>query len=62
MLDEGRKIASVYDEATALLGKLEQVADFQGKPDVFQTRLRRLAQKYASRPSLIERWRKKGWI
>ncbi len=62
LLDNGRKIASVYDEATALLEKLKQLSDFQDTRDAFRTRLRRLAEKYASRPSLIERWRKKGWI
>jgi ribulose bisphosphate carboxylase small subunit len=62
LLDTGRKIASVYDEATALLEKLEQLADFQDTRDVFHARLHRLAQKYASRPSLIDRWEKRGWV
>jgi len=62
LLDTGRKIASVYDEATALLEKLKQLAEFQDTRDSFQARLHRLAQKYASRPSLIDRWRKRGWI
>jgi hypothetical protein len=58
LLDTGRKIASVYDEATALLEKLKQLADFQDTRDVFQVRLHQLAPKYASRPSLIDRWKK----
>jgi hypothetical protein len=62
LLDNGRKIASVYDEATALLEKLKQLSEFQDTRDIFRTRLRRLAEKYTSRPSLIERWRKKGWV
>ena len=62
LLDTGRKIASVYDEATALLEKLKQFAEFQDTRDVFQARLHRLAQKYASRPSLIDRWKKRGWV
>jgi len=62
LLDTGRKIASVYDEATALLEKLKQLADFQDTRDVFQARLHRLAQKYASRPSLIARWESRGWV
>jgi hypothetical protein len=62
LLDTGRKIASIYDEATALLEKLKQLADFQDTQDSFQARLHRLAQKYASRPSLIDRWKKHGWI
>ena len=62
LLDTGRKIASVYGEATALLEKLKQLADFQDTQDSFQARLHRLAQKYASRPALIDRWKKRGWI
>jgi len=62
LLDTGRKIASVYDEATALLEKLKQLADFQDTQNSFQARLHRLAQKYASRPSLIDRWKKRGWV
>jgi hypothetical protein len=62
LLDTGRKIASVYDEATALLEKLKQLSEFQDTRDVFQARLHRLAQKYASRPSLIDRWKKRGWV
>ena len=61
LLDTGRKIASVYDEATALLAKLEQLAEFQDTRDSFQARLHQLAQEYASRPSLIKRWKKRGW-
>jgi hypothetical protein len=62
LLDTGRKIASVYDEATALLEKLKQLADFQDTRDIFQARLHQLAQKYASRPALIDRWEKRGWV
>jgi len=62
LLDTGRKIASVYDEATALLAKLEQLAVFQDTRDVFRARLQQLAQKYSSRPSLIDRWRKRAWV
>jgi len=62
LLDTGRKIASVYDEATALLEKLEQLSEFQNTRDSFQARLQQLAQKYASRPSLIDRWKRSGWV
>ena len=62
LLDTGRKIASVYDEATALLEKLKQLAEFQDMRDVFQARLHQLAQKYASRSSLTDRWKKRGWV
>jgi hypothetical protein len=62
LLDTGRKIASVYDEATVLLEKLEQLAEFQDTRGSFQVRLHELGQKYASRPSLISRWKKRGWV
>ena len=62
LLEKGRKIASVYDEATGMLEKLKQLSEFQDRRDDFQARLRQLAQKYASRPSLIERWKKRGWV
>ncbi len=62
LLENGRKIASVYDEATALLEKLKHLSEFQDTRDVFQIRLHQLAQKYTSRPSLIERWKKRGWV
>jgi hypothetical protein len=62
LLETGRKIASVYDEATELLEKLKQLAEFQDTRDIFRVRLYQLAQKYASRPSLIDRWKKRGWI
>lgn len=62
LLDTGRKIASVYDEATALLEKLKQLSEFQDTREVFQARLHQLAQKYALRPSLIDRWKKRGWV
>lgn len=62
LLDTGRKSASVYDQATTLLEKLKQLAEFQDTPDSFQARLHQLAQKYASRPSLIDRWKKRGWV
>jgi hypothetical protein len=61
-LDNGRKIASVYDEATAILEKLYQLAEFQNTRDVFRAHLHQLAQEYASRPSLIDRWKKRGWV
>ena len=62
LLDNGRKNASVYDEATALLEKLNQLAEFQDTRDVFLSHLHWLAEKYTSRPSLISRWSKRGWI
>ena len=61
-LANGRKIASVYDEATQTLEKLQQLAEFQGRQDDFRVKLRQLAERYRSRPALIERWNKRGWI
>jgi hypothetical protein len=62
LLENGRRIASVYDEATGLLEKLQQLSEFQDTRDVFQQRLRRLAEKYSARSALMSRWRVKGWV
>jgi hypothetical protein len=62
LLENGRKIASVYDEATSLLEKLKQLADFQDTRDTFFSYVRALASKYGSRPSLMDRWKKQGWL
>lgn len=62
LLENGRRIASVYDEATALLEKLQQLSEFQNTQPVFRARLRQLAQKFASRPALIGRWESRGWV
>ena len=62
LLENGRKIASVYDEATGLLEKLKQLADFQDTRDTFFSNIRVLAGKYGSRPSLIGRWKQHGWL
>ena len=62
LLETGGKIASVYDEATALLQKLQQLSEIQDTRDIFQSHIHYLAEKYASRPSLMKRWRERGWI
>jgi len=62
LLAKGRKTASVYDEATRMLDKLRQLSEFEGRPADFKARLRPLAAKYASRPALIERWKRRGWV
>jgi hypothetical protein len=54
--------ASNYDEATALLVKLQQLAEFQGTQSDFDIRLRALVEGYKGRGALIGRWKKKGWI
>jgi hypothetical protein len=54
--------ASNYDEATILLVKLHQLAEFQGTQIRFDVRLQELVEKYKSRSALMGRWRKKGWM
>lgn len=62
LLTLGAKTGSVYDQATAKLEGLKELAEFQNKPEVFSARLRGLAEKFRARSSLMERWRKRGWI
>jgi hypothetical protein len=62
LLESGGTIASVYDEVTALLDKLEQLSEFQQTQDVFRGRVHQLAQEYARRPSLIGRWKRRNWV
>jgi hypothetical protein len=62
LLDYGRRIASVYDDATTRLEKLEQLAEFKHTEHSFQERIHALAETYANRPALIQRWRKRGWL
>jgi hypothetical protein len=49
------KKAKEYDEATALLADLREVADRDGQRVPFTARLRELRQRYANRPALLER-------
>ena len=62
LLENGQKIASVYDQATALLESLQKLSEFQDTRDVFQARVHQLTERYGSRPSLIKRWQKQGWV
>jgi hypothetical protein len=62
LLDQGRKIASVYDDATARLKKLKQLAEFQHTEHVFQKRIRAMAEKYANRHALIRRWKNQALV
>jgi hypothetical protein len=62
LLETGQKSAAVYDQATAQLEKLKQLAEFQDTRDLFFTRVRQLTEKYSSRSSLLRRWREQGWI
>ncbi len=51
-----------YDDATALLSKLQQLSEFQGTQANFTLRVRELGERYKKRTALIERLKKKGWI
>ena len=62
LLDHGRRIASVYDEATARLKKLEQLSEFKRTEHIFQMRVRAMTEKYTKRQALIRRWKKQGWV
>ncbi|GMQ78333.1 MAG: hypothetical protein BMS9Abin02_0836 [Anaerolineae bacterium] len=62
LLDNGRKIASVYDDATVRLKKLEQLSELQRTEHIFQRRIRALAVKFANRQALIRRWKNQGWV
>ena len=62
LLENGQKIASVYDQATTLLKSLQDLSKFQDTRDIFQARIKILAEKYTSRPSLMKRWKQQGWI
>lgn len=62
LITNGRKIASVYDNATARLKKLAQLAEFKHTRPAFQSRILTLAEKYKHRTALIGRWRREGWV
>jgi hypothetical protein len=62
MIEEGTKSASVYESATNRLEQLQQLAEFQDTRDIFLSKVLRLAEKFASRTSLIARWKKHGWF
>ena len=51
-----------YEDATALLSRLQELSEFQGPQAGFMVRVRELGERYRRRPALIERWKKKGWI
>ncbi len=54
--------AKVYDEATEVLDKLYELAEYKGKGFRFKTQTRAFAKQYERRLSLIERWEKRGWV
>jgi len=54
--------AKNYEDVTALLSKLQELSEFQGKQIDFDNRLQALAEKYKGRTALVGRWKKKGWL
>ncbi len=61
ILTGGAKM-KVYDEATEVLEKLHEVAEYKGEGFRFKTQIRAFAKQYDRRLALIERWEKKNWI
>jgi hypothetical protein len=62
LLRNGRRIASVYQEATDLLVQLKRLAEYQNNQAHFAWRVRDLANQYIARPALIERWKKNNLL
>lgn len=54
--------AKLYDEATEVLGKLYELAEFKGEASRFKTQVQKFAKQYERRRALIERWERKGWV
>jgi hypothetical protein len=54
--------AKAYDSATTLLEKLEKLAEFQARQNLFRERVLALSEKYKTRSSLMSRWRNRGWL
>jgi len=57
-----RKTPKSYDEATALLCDLREIAVNAGALDSFTRRVGEIYGRYANRPALLERLRKKKLI
>jgi hypothetical protein len=56
----GQKQARPYDEATRLLVDLRELAIYQNRLPQFQERFLAIKEKYGSRPSLMERFKRAG--
>ena len=54
--------ASVYDDATEILARLHELAEYKGEEFRFKTQVQRFAKQYERRWGLIQRWEKKGWL
>jgi hypothetical protein len=55
-----RMQAKPYEEAVRLLGKLQDLAVYQGEKAAFQQRLNRIYEQYSRRPALLSRLRDAG--
>jgi hypothetical protein len=60
-LVEEKKVAS-YDKAVALLRKLRDLAEYQGRTADFQAQVAGLRERYANRPALRERLQRAGLL
>jgi len=56
------RTTKAYNEATALLVKLQQLAEFRETQVLFRQQIHSLAERFKSRTSLIARWKAKGWV
>jgi hypothetical protein len=56
------RTSKAYNEATALLEKLQQLAEFQETQVLFRQQIRSLAERFKGRTSLIARWKAKSWV
>jgi hypothetical protein len=53
--------AKAYDDATAQLVELKQLAEYQRTQAAFRVRLKELREKYRTRRALLERWDRQGF-
>jgi len=54
--------AKLYGEATDVLDKLHELAEFKGEGFHFKRQIKTLAKLYDRRSALIKRWEKMNWI
>jgi len=61
ILTGGAKM-KVYDEATEVLEKLHELAEFKGEGFRFKRQIQTFAKLYERRGALIGRWEKRNWL
>ncbi len=54
--------AKLYDEATEILEKLHELAEYKGEGFRFKAQVQRFAKQYDRRLALIKRWARRGWV